>query len=112
MVFVVGSIIVAGIFFFWGVATTNTSLTVDLQYKGVPYSGTVRVIGASQGTSYSRNGSSVQFSLPDGVYDVSAFYTNSSGTFYTGYWVRDMTHGTVFIGYHMTIELSNNTAWY
>jgi hypothetical protein len=93
-------------------ATTNTTLTVELQYKGNSVSGSVRVSN-NQGMQQTKNGSSPEFSLPDGVYYVSAFFTNSSGTYSTnGYWTLDLSHGNIIFGTHMTIEFYNDTAWW
>jgi hypothetical protein len=112
---VIGGLILSSILYVANIAGSYTTLTVELNYKGNPYNGIVDVVGVSgqgQGTHYSKNGSSVVFNLSDGVYDVSASYTNSSGTFYTGYWVLDLTHGNILFGHYMTIELSNKTAWW
>jgi hypothetical protein len=102
----------AGIFIYLVVA--NTTLVVNLEYKGKPYSGSVDVEPHGPGENPAafsiKNGSSVQFLLRDGTYIVSALYTNSTGTYYAGGWEVDLTGGNILISYHMTIELSNSTA--
>lgn len=114
MIIVVASLIVSVIPVSYVIS--NTTLIVELDFKGIPVSGTVNVVavsGQGQGMSYVKNGSSVEFFLHDGIYHVFASYTNSTGyTFSTGYWTIDLTYGNILITHHMTIELFNNTAWY
>jgi hypothetical protein len=82
-------ILVLGVDVFVYLVVANTTLEVNLEYKGKPYSGSVDVApsGPGQSPDYSiKNGSSVQFLLRDGTYVVSAIYTNSTGTYYGGEW--------------------------
>jgi hypothetical protein len=97
-------------------ALGNTYLIVNLDYKGNPVSGRVTVAamtGQAQGFSYSGNGSSVKFYLHDGFYDVSASYTNSTGSLInTRYWVIDLTNANAFSWHYMTIYLDSDNASY
>jgi hypothetical protein len=123
-------VLVCGLFLNY--ATSNTSLIVQLEYKGNPFNGTINVnpyyghtlSNPVSGTANAvadgiqgpiiasgGNGSIFRFDLHDGFYVVSAFYTNSTGyTFQTGCWIVDLASGNIFFTYHMTIELSNDTA--